>query len=163
VRLKFIDFEGSADEWRAAGLQSVLSPGSNLVIEGENVEESDGTSSPTVREQLANDEAFLRQVLAQHPLSPAQDTLLRLLLAADPVRMVPRSEMGAALGYTQSQLDGVLGWLGRRVNATPRADMNTAADTGVLFEWERANGDGEWCYRLLPTFRRVLEDFYSDR
>lgn len=160
MRVRVIEFEGTPEEYKQSGLQRTIASHEDVEATGSShvvVEDIDPIAS------LREDEAFLRRVLDLRPLTPSLDKLFRRLLDAAPQQFVSRSEIGTALACTQNQIDGVLGSLGRRVNETPRHDMNTALHIGVLLEWTRANGASEWCYRFWPTFRSVLEGFYGNR
>jgi hypothetical protein len=153
-----MEFEGSPDEYRESGLQQAIlnfRRGSTLPVA---VDEP----GPGGEAALRDDEGFLRRALELRPLSALLDKTFRLLLDAEPLRFVTRSEIAAELQCTQSQIDGVLGSLGRRVNETPRSDMTTQIGIGVLLDWERSQM-GEWSYRLRPSFRNVLQSYYSNR
>jgi hypothetical protein len=165
IHFREFDFEGTSEEFRDSGLmEAVQKSGKDGATTG--VAYKDGGKSNgelTLRDQLAEDEEFLRQVLGQRPISPLVDKVLRVLLGAEPIRKVPHSELETTLECTEDQIDGALGSLGRRINATPRADMTKQIGLGVVLEFARAGGVGEWCYTLRPSFRRLLEAFYASR
>ena len=153
-----VEFEGSPQEYRDSGLQQAIlndQPRTTLLLTEEELPLGGEAA-------LREDEAFLRRALELRPLSPLLDKAFRLLLNAEPQRFVTRAEISAELECTQSQIDGVLGSLGRRVNETPRSDMATQLGIGVLLDWERSQ-TGEWSYRLRPSFRNVLQSYYSNR
>lgn len=56
-----------------------------------------------------------------------------------------------------SDLAGVLGALGRRVNGAPGYGRSAGPGIGMLFTWE-PRPDGQWQYRMRPELRQALED-----
>ncbi|MBK8129254.1 MAG: hypothetical protein IPK53_10170 [bacterium] len=56
-----------------------------------------------------------------------------------------------------ADLAGVLGALGRRINATPGYGQIAKPGIGMLITWERAE-NSQWRYFLRPQFRAILQE-----
>ena len=63
-------------------------------------------------------------------------------------------ELAAAIGRTRSQLAGVLGALGRRINGTKGLEGKGGIE--VILDVSMTP-DGSWRYRMRPILREALE------
>lgn len=68
--------------------------------------------------------------------------------------------LAATTGRSTEELSGVLGGLGRRVNATPGVDsLPEPPGVNLLFEYkETAPPAGTWGWAMRPALRQALED-----
>lgn len=79
-----------------------------------------------------------------------------MVAASDEAEGAP-SDLQTALCVTDGELNGVLGSLGRRINATH--DLHFTKGTGTNFTLVFDNwNNGGWQYRLKPEARQVLVD-----
>jgi hypothetical protein len=102
---------------------------------------------------------LVRRVLRRHRIPPTQRALYRALYEAgdDGLDFV---SLAAAVGRSVEEMSGVLGGLGRRVNATP--GVGTLAEppgVGLLFEQKpSAPPAGGWGWAMRPETRVALEE-----
>jgi hypothetical protein len=102
---------------------------------------------------------LVRRVLRRHRIPPTQRALYRALYEADDDGLDFVS-LAAAVGRSVEELSGVLGGLGRRVNATP--GVSTLAEPpGVTLLFEQkpsAPPAGGWGWAMRPETRVALEE-----
>ena len=102
---------------------------------------------------------LVRRVLRRHRIPPTQRALYRALYEADDDGLDFVS-LAAAVGRSVEELSGVLGGLGRRVNATPGVDT-LAEPPGVTLLFEQkpsAPPAGGWGWAMRPETRVALEE-----
>lgn len=95
----------------------------------------------------------MQQVLTRIPVSKGQRALFDALFEAGD-RGLNSSELALTLNWSRRRIPGVLGALGRRINATDGVDQIGQPGIGLLlkYQWE----DGQWRYWLRPDFRALL-------
>ena len=102
---------------------------------------------------------LMRRVLRRHRIPPAQRALYRALYEAGDDGL-DFASLAAAIGRSAEELSGVLGGLGRRVNATP--GVNSLAELpGVTLLFEQkpsAPPGGGWGWAMRPELRAALEE-----
>lgn len=106
------------------------------------------------------DEARLvRRVLRRHRIPPTQRAVYRALYEAGDDGL-DFTALAATTGRSSEELSGVLGGLGRRVNATPGVDaLPESPGVNLLFEYkETAPPGGGWGWAMRPALRQALED-----
>lgn len=121
------------------------------VISPDTAEQANGASAPTAT--AADD---IRRVLQRAPLPESARRLIGEVAAARE-QGVARSDLRHALDLTDGELNGVLGTLGRRINATPDLHFQKGKGTSLALIFDIWNDNG-WHYRLKPDARPVLED-----
>ena len=102
---------------------------------------------------------LVRRVLRRHRIPPTQRALYRALYEADDDGLDFVS-LAAAVGRSVEELSGVLGGLGRRVNATPGVSA-LAEPPGVTLLFEQkpsAPPAGGWGWAMRPETRVALEE-----
>ena len=99
------------------------------------------------------------RVLRRHRIPPTQRAVYRVLYEAGDDGL-DFGALAAATGRTTEELSGVLGGLGRRVNATPGIEtLAEAPAVNLLFEHrESAPPGGGWGWAMRPELRQALED-----
>ncbi|MEZ4541430.1 MAG: hypothetical protein R3C43_15775 [Chloroflexota bacterium] len=102
---------------------------------------------------------LVRRVLRRHRIPPTQRAVYRVLYEAGDDGL-DFGALAAATGRTTEELSGVLGGLGRRVNATPGIEtLAEAPGVNLLFEHrESAPPGGGWGWAMRPELRQALED-----
>ena len=106
------------------------------------------------------DEARLvRRLLRRHRIPPTQRAVYRALYEAGDDGL-DFTALAATTGRSSEELSGVLGGLGRRVNATPGVDaLPESPGVNLLFEYkETAPPGGGWGWAMRPALRQALED-----
>jgi hypothetical protein len=102
---------------------------------------------------------LVRRVLRRHRIPPTQRAVYRALYEADDDGLDFVS-LAAAVGRSVEELSGVLGGLGRRVNATPGVGA-LAEPPGVTLFFEKkpsAPPGGGWGWAMRPETRVALEE-----
>lgn len=95
----------------------------------------------------------IRYVLKQKPIRPNHLVLLRTLCQAG-VDGISAKKLAEAMKMTPSQLSGVLGSLGSRINHTEGLEDKG----GILVVTNiEEQSDGEWLYTIRPILQRALE------
>jgi len=102
---------------------------------------------------------LLRRVLRRHRIPPAQLALYQALYEAGDDGLDFNS-LAATIGRSAEELSGVLGGLGRRVNATPGIGaLPEPPGVTLLFEQkESAPPGGGWGWAMRPELRAALEE-----
>lgn len=100
---------------------------------------------------------LIRRVLNRHRIPPAQRALYRALYEADDAGL-DFATLAATIGRSTEELSGVLGGLGRRVNATPGIEtLPEAPGVNLLFvHKESAPPNGTWGWAMSEELRAVL-------
>ncbi len=102
---------------------------------------------------------LVRRVLRRHRIPPTQRALYHALYEAGDDGL-DFASLAAAVGRSVEEMSGVLGGLGRRVNATP--GVGTLAEppgVGLLFEQKpSAPPAGGWGWAMRPETRVALEE-----
>lgn len=103
---------------------------------------------------------LVRRVLRRHRIPPAQQALYKALYEAGDEGL-DFATLAATIGRSTEELSGVLGGLGRRINATPGIDtLPEAPGVTLLFEQkESAPPGGGWGWAMKPELRAALEEF----
>lgn len=109
-------------------------------------------SEPVSEEQL------IRRVIRRHRVPPGQRALYTTLLEAGEEGL-DFATLAARMGRSTEELSGVLGALGRRINATPGIEsLPEPPGVALLFNYkESAPPKGEWGWAMKPVLREVLE------
>ncbi|MBP6785953.1 MAG: hypothetical protein KA170_00090 [Candidatus Promineofilum sp.] len=119
-----------------------------------------GLAEPaTTAEEPPSAERLVRRVLRRHRIPPTQRAVYRALYEAGDDGL-DFGALAAATGRTTEELSGVLGGLGRRVNATSGIEtLAEAPGVNLLFE-HRASAPpgGSWGWAMRPELRQALED-----
>lgn len=102
---------------------------------------------------------LVRRVLRRHRIPPTQRAVYQALYEAGEDGL-DFAALAAATGRSTEELSGVLGGLGRRVNATPGVEaLPETPGVNLLFEYkETAPPGGGWGWAMRPELRRALED-----
>ncbi|HNS39440.1 MAG: hypothetical protein LC131_06045 [Anaerolineae bacterium] len=102
---------------------------------------------------------LLRRVLKRHRIPPTQRALYKALYEAGEEGM-DFVTLAATTGRSTEELSGVLGGLGRRVNATPGIEsLPEPPGVNLLFDYkESAPPLGGWGWAMRPAFREALEE-----
>lgn len=90
-------------------------------------------------------EDFAFRVLRRRPLSNETSKMLQMLVKATP-KWTAAKGLEKALDYSRSQLGGLFGAFGKRVNATDGYIKGAA-----FFDWEWNYEENCWQYRLPPA------------
>jgi hypothetical protein len=105
---------------------------------------------PRQRGKVATDD--VRRMLKRRFIPRGQQALYESLYREE--GGLSADELAAAIGRTRSQLNGVLGALGRRINGTPglegRGGIEVVLDISPM-------ADGNSHYRMRPILREALE------
>ena len=123
----------------------------------------DGASQPVaqapgVPQSVASkpaQEEFIRRVLHRMEIPPGQRELFKALYEAGEGGL-PYPDLAQAIGREESQLNGVVGALGRRIKGTVGFDTSVKFPIEVFFDISKV--DGRWVYRLRPELRKVLQE-----
>ncbi len=108
-----------------------------------------GQGRATVPAEL-DEAALIRKVIANP--TPAQRALYKTLYeAAEPLST---EELARKMGISGDKLNGVFGWLGRKVRAA--AGSRTDRTLTLLLVTEQR--DGRWYYELQPALRTILKE-----
>ncbi len=102
---------------------------------------------------------LMRRVLRRHRIPPAQRALYRALYDAGDEGL-DFTSLAAAIGRSAEELSGVLGGLGRRINATPGVGaLPEPPGVTLLFEQKpSAPPGGGWGWAMRPELRAALEE-----
>lgn len=102
---------------------------------------------------------LVRRVLRRHRIPPTQRAVYQALYEAGEDGL-DFPTLAATIGRSTEELSGVLGGLGRRVNATPGIEsLPEAPGVNLLFEYkETAPPGGTWGWAMRPALRQALED-----
>lgn len=101
---------------------------------------------------------LVRRVLKRHRVPPTQRALYKALYEAGDEGL-DFSTLAATIGHSTEELSGILGGLGRRVNATPGIEsLPEPPGVTLLFDYrESAPPGGSWGWAMRPQTRAVLE------
>jgi len=109
------------------------------------------------------DPTVIKQVIERHPIIPnGQRALYRALYAAGD-KDLNIQQLAAEMGRTESQLFGVLGALGRRINNTTGVEGTPGVN--YVFELVKDAGSKEnpsWGWKMRPELREVLKAGHYD-
>jgi hypothetical protein len=146
VRITKLVFDGNAEEFASV---ADLFRGDALEDLAAAPEQLGGAPDAEAR--------LIRRVLTRRKPVDGQVALYRALAAADG-SWLSLDQLASATGRRPRALTGVLGALGRRVNATPgiAAAGRVGAGIALLLDLERR--ESGWHYRLRPATRDVLKD-----
>lgn len=114
---------------------------------------------PAGGEEAPAEDRLVRRVLRRHRIPPTQRAVYKALYEAGEDGL-DFAALAAATGRTTEELSGVLGGLGRRVNATPGVEtLPEMPGVNLLFEYkETAPPGGGWGWAMRPALRQALED-----
>lgn len=114
---------------------------------------------PSATDEVPDEARLVRRVLRRHRIPPTQRAVYRALYEAGEDGL-DFTELAATTGRSSEELSGVLGGLGRRVNATPGIEMlPESPGVNLLFEYkETAPPGGTWGWAMRPALRQALED-----
>ncbi|MGI6206654.1 MAG: hypothetical protein ACOYEW_00460 [Anaerolineae bacterium] len=151
VAMKVVEFEGTPEEY-AQFLAIRGQPRSGEAEQhpvDEVAEKGADRSTALVR--------FLQDVLNRRELGENYKQLLASLYEAGDAGLL-RRDLVQKLGLSDSQLSGILGALGRRIEATPGVDTaGRPGRTGTGHMMESDKVGGIWRYRLIPEAREAIE------
>ena len=119
-----------------------------------------GLATPTTADdESPGTDRLVRRVLRRHRIPPTQRAVYRALYEAGDEGL-DFGALAVATGRTTEELSGVLGGLGRRVNATSGIEtLAEAPGINLLFEHkESAPPGGDWGWAMRPELRQALED-----
>lgn len=117
-------------------------------------EENNGGDGSPATEATAED---FRRLLTRRPVPRGQKQLYKALYDAGDEGL-SGEELVTVMGRRDSSdLSGVLGALGRRINGTPGYGEEARPGIEMVFTFEQLP-DGQWCYFLRPEMRAVLEE-----
>lgn len=110
-------------------------------------------------DEPASEARLVRRVLRRHRIPPTQRAVYRALYEAGEDGL-DFATLAATTGRSTEELSGVLGGLGRRVNATPGIEsLPEPPGVNLLFEYkETAPPSGTWGWAMRPALRQALED-----
>lgn len=116
-----------------------------------------GLAAERVEEPVAA-QRLMRRVLKRHRIPPAQRALYRALYNAGDAGL-DFATLAATIGRSTEELSGVLGGLGRRINATPGVEtLPEPPGVGLLFEHKESAPPGAaWGWAMRPELREVLD------
>lgn len=102
---------------------------------------------------------LVRRVLRRHRIPPTQRALYRALYEAGDDGL-EFAALAAATGRSTEELSGVLGGLGRRINATPGIEtLPEPPGINLLLDHKpAAPPGGGWGWAMRPELRQALED-----
>lgn len=95
----------------------------------------------------------IRHMLRRIRIPQGQKDLYRILYTAGD-KGITASELAKAMNRTPSQLSGVLGALGNRINKTE--GLEEKGWIGIVLDISETK-DGEWLYVMRPILRKALE------
>lgn len=98
-----------------------------------------------------------QQVLLRRSVPYGQRQLYKALYDAGTEGLTTESLIAIMGRRDNADLAGVLGALGRRINATPGYGQTAKPGIGMLITWERAE-NSQWRYFLRPQFRAILQE-----
>jgi uncharacterized protein with ParB-like and HNH nuclease domain/predicted transport protein len=103
----------------------------------------------------------VRRMLTRIEIPDGQRALYEALYDAEG-RWLTMSELADAMERELSELPGLLGALGRRINETPglrRDENDNLRGIGAVLDGESpsTSGTGDWMYRMKPVLRAALE------
>ena len=118
-----------------------------------------GLIDPGSADEPAGEDRLVRRVLRRHRIPPTQRAVYKALYEAGEDGL-DFATLAATTGRSTEELSGVLGGLGRRVNATPGVDsLPEPPGVNLLFEYkETAPPAGTWGWAMRPALRQALED-----
>lgn len=102
---------------------------------------------------------LIRRVLRRHHVPPGQRALYRALHDAGDDGLA-FAALAAAAGRSPEELSGVLGGLGRRINATRGIETLPEPPGVSLFFEQKASAppDGGWGWAMRPELRAALDE-----
>ena len=102
---------------------------------------------------------LVRRVLKRHRIPPTQRAVYKALYEAGDEGL-DFATLAATIDRSTEELSGVLGGLGRRINATPGIDtLPEPPGVNLLLEHrESAPPAGSWGWAMRPALREVLEE-----
>jgi hypothetical protein len=97
------------------------------------------------------------RLLTRLPVPEAQQQIYKALYKAGD-KGLTAGELEARIRRKRSELPGIMGALGRRVNSTPGIGVTKKPGISLLFDIAKLNnGAGEWHYKMSAMLREVLE------
>lgn len=117
-----------------------------------------GVTAAQMGEPLS-ERRLVRRVLRRHRVPPTQRDVYRVLYEAGDAGL-DFVTLAARVGRSTEELSGVLGGLGRRVNATQGVEtLPEPPGINLLFEYrENAPPGGTWGWAMRPELRAVLDE-----
>lgn len=106
--------------------------------------------------EMADERDLIRYVLTRIPLHSGQLKLFAVLRDAGD-NGTTNVAICERTSWTPHELAGVLGALGKRINASIVAEAGEKPGISLLFGWERL-ADGAWRYWLQRPFRELLQE-----
>ena len=103
---------------------------------------------------ITDERELMKRVLTRRSIPGGQRDLFKALYAAEDTGL-STSELSKTISRSPSELAGVLGALGHRVQRTEGMPPNRPI--GILLLLEIREHDREWRYWLRPAFRALLE------
>src|SRR5579871_5618906 len=106
MKYRIVEFEGTPEEFRAAGLGAHVARGNGTAtVEQQHTDAwpEQGTSVPPLASQLAQDDDFLRRMLRRSPVSPGQLSFYRVLAQDRQGVGTPRKDIGKQMNRTQKE------------------------------------------------------------
>ena len=102
---------------------------------------------------------LVRRVLRRHRIPPTQRAVYRALYEAGDEGL-EFAALAAATGHSTEELSGVLGGLGRRINATHGIEtLPEPPGVNLLLDYKAAAPPGGgWGWALRPELRQALEE-----
>ncbi len=102
---------------------------------------------------------LIGRIIKRHRVPPGQRALYNALLEADE-RGLDFATLAARMGRSTEELSGVLGALGRRINATSGIEtLPEPPGVSLLFDYrEQAPPGNEWGWAMKPALRKALEE-----
>lgn len=98
-----------------------------------------------------------RRLLTRLPIPRGQQQIYKALYQAGDKGLTAR-ELEERIGRRRSELPGIMGALGRRINSTPGIGEAKKPGIALLFDIAKLNnGAGEWHYRMTAMLREALE------
>lgn len=143
--MKVFEFDGTPEEYAAyVAIREGRGRG-----EEKTVEANHSQSTALV--------AFFRRVLTRRDLSDNSKRLLAALYEAGDAGLL-RDELARRVGVDDSQLSGVLGAFGRRIEATEGiSTVGRPSRKGTGHMMDFAKVAGVWRYTLIPEARQAIE------
>lgn len=108
--------------------------------------------NPSAEEEMA----LMHEVLTRSAVAEGHRALFQVLWNT-PGQEIQAADLQAALGLTSGQFAGVMGSLGRRINARAKAHGYRRTGIELLVVWRQDPGDRKWYCSLRPEFRTLLE------
>jgi hypothetical protein len=113
-----------------------------------------GSEEQSPKGGVVNEEIILR-VLKRKKIKNGQTRLYQAFSKFGD-EWVSASQLAATMGKEKTQLAGVLGALGRRINETEGVSRTNPPGIELFFDFTHEDG-GEWSYRLRPEVRAILK------